>query len=67
MFVPGGSFGAAAFGKFDLGGVLSATSAFQGTAPSTAAATSEDVGNLGAQCGGAGVKTIHIGLGPSTQ
>jgi hypothetical protein len=30
------------------------------------AASSQDIGNLGAMCAGTGIKTINIGIGTST-
>jgi len=56
------------YGQFTLAGqTFGPKSAFIGGTPSTVAATSEDVGQLGAGCLGAppgpGIKTIHLALG----
>ncbi len=58
------------YGQFTLANqTIAASSAFAGGTPSTVAATSEDVGMLGAGCLGSppgpGIKTIHLGLGVS--
>jgi len=71
--ITGGTFtgpGGNLYGQFTLAGqTFNTNSAFAGGTPSTVAATSEDVGQLGAACLGAppgpGIKTIHLGLGIS--
>jgi hypothetical protein len=66
VFTPGGSF-QGSYGEFTLSGsTLQPSSAFAGGTPHFVAATGEDVGDLGAQCAGAGIKTIHLSIGTLT-
>jgi hypothetical protein len=66
VFAPGGSF-QGSYGQFTLSGsTLQPSSAFAGGTPHFVAATGEDVGNLGTQCAGAGIKTIHLSIGTLT-
>jgi hypothetical protein len=66
VFAPGGGL-TGAYGEFTLSGqTIQASSAFAGATPSIVAVTAEDVGNLGAQCAGSGIKTIHLSIGTVT-